>query len=174
MSVNRYNASTGELTSLATGSRTWIGTREAYDQAKQAGTLPNNCLIAITDDEHSRNSEKISIDNTTVSANCEWRTYGHGWAVKKDNVLYIQFSNLGVNANGGWVNLLDLSSIAELGDITHPLIRGAVCGTAISYDATGRSIGLTYEPPGYIRAYNPMAIDCSGFAIIPLEEEVLI
>ena len=55
MSVNRYNASTGELTSLATGSRTWVGTREAYDQAKQAGTLPNNCLIAITDDEKDHN-----------------------------------------------------------------------------------------------------------------------
>lgn len=55
MSVNRYNASTGELTSLATGSRTWVGTREAYEQAKQAGTLPNNCLIAITDDEKDHN-----------------------------------------------------------------------------------------------------------------------
>lgn len=55
MSVNRYNATTGELTSLATGSRTWVGTREAYDQAKQAGTLPNNCLIAITDDEKDHN-----------------------------------------------------------------------------------------------------------------------
>ena len=55
MSVNRYDSISGTLTSLATGSRTWVGTREAYDQAKQAGTLPNNCLIAITDDEKDHN-----------------------------------------------------------------------------------------------------------------------
>ena len=60
MSVNRYNSTTGELTSLATGSRTWVGTREAYDQAKTAGTLPNNCLIAITDDEKDHNHYSTS------------------------------------------------------------------------------------------------------------------
>lgn len=63
MSVNRYNASTGELTSLATGSRTWVGTREAYDQAKQAGTLPNNCLIAITDDEDDTFTDQVTKDD---------------------------------------------------------------------------------------------------------------
>ena len=51
MSVNRYDASTGELTNIASGQRTWVGTQEAYKTAKQAGTLPNNAIIAITDDE---------------------------------------------------------------------------------------------------------------------------
>ena len=51
MSVNKYNDQTGELITLANGSRTWIGTKAAHDAAKQAGTLPNNCLVAITDDE---------------------------------------------------------------------------------------------------------------------------
>lgn len=55
MSVNRYDASTGELVTLASGTRTWIGTKAAYDAAKSAGTLPNNCLIAITDDEEDHN-----------------------------------------------------------------------------------------------------------------------
>ena len=55
MSVNRYDASTGELTNIASGQRTWVGTQAAYKAAKQAGTLPNNAIIAITDDEVDHN-----------------------------------------------------------------------------------------------------------------------
>lgn len=51
MSVNKYDSTSGTLTSIAAGSRTWIGTRAAYDAEKQAGTLPTNCIIVITDDE---------------------------------------------------------------------------------------------------------------------------
>lgn len=51
MSLNKYNATTGELENIASGQRTWVGTRAAYDAAKQAGTLPTNALICITDDE---------------------------------------------------------------------------------------------------------------------------
>lgn len=51
MSLNKYDSSTGELINIASGSRTWIGTKAAYDAAKQAGTLPLNALICITDDE---------------------------------------------------------------------------------------------------------------------------
>ena len=55
MSVNKYDASTGTLTTIANGQRTWVGTKQAYDQAKIAGTLPTNCLVAITDDEVDHN-----------------------------------------------------------------------------------------------------------------------
>jgi hypothetical protein len=55
MSVNKYDASTGELTNIASGQRTWVGTQAAYKSAKQAGTLPNNTIIAITDDEVDHN-----------------------------------------------------------------------------------------------------------------------
>ncbi len=51
MSVNKYNASTGELTNLASGSRIWTGSEAAYKAEKTAGTLPTNALIMITDDE---------------------------------------------------------------------------------------------------------------------------
>jgi len=51
MSVNIYNKDTGTLTALASGQRTWVGTKAAYNAAKQAGTLPNNCFIYIIDDE---------------------------------------------------------------------------------------------------------------------------
>ena len=55
MSVNRYNASTGELINIASGQRTWVGTKEAYKSAKQAGALPNNAMIVITNDEQDHN-----------------------------------------------------------------------------------------------------------------------
>lgn len=55
MSVNRYDPTTGSLTNIASGQRTWVGTQAAYKAAKQAGTLPNNAIIAITDDEVDHN-----------------------------------------------------------------------------------------------------------------------
>ena len=51
MSLNTYNAQTQSLTNIASGSRTWIGTKAEHDAARQAGTLPLNAMICITDDE---------------------------------------------------------------------------------------------------------------------------
>lgn len=51
MSINRYDSNTGTLTTLASGSRVWTGTKAAYDAQKAAGTLPTNAIICITDDE---------------------------------------------------------------------------------------------------------------------------
>ncbi len=50
MSLNKYDPLTGTLTTLANGQRIWLGTKAAHDAAAAAGTLPTNCLIAITDD----------------------------------------------------------------------------------------------------------------------------
>ena len=47
-----YDKNTGTLTTLATsGQRVWVGTEAQHKAAKQAGTLPNNTIICITDDE---------------------------------------------------------------------------------------------------------------------------
>ena len=54
MSVNLYDPSTG-LHNIAAGQRTWVGTKAAYEAAKIAGTLPTNCLVAITDDSEDNN-----------------------------------------------------------------------------------------------------------------------
>jgi hypothetical protein len=51
MSVNLYDHASGKTLPLASGTRTWIGTRADYQNAKRDGTLPLNSLIAITDDE---------------------------------------------------------------------------------------------------------------------------
>ena len=55
MSVNIYDKDAGTLTALASGQRIWVGTQVAYKAAKQAGILPNNAIIAITDDEQDHN-----------------------------------------------------------------------------------------------------------------------
>ena len=174
MSVNIYDKDAGTLTALASGQRTWVGTQAAYKAAKQAGTLPNNILIAITDDENSRNSDVVDLKNYIDTTNCSWNMYGGGKAFKKDNVLYITFANLHINASTTWTRLFNLQSITELGDITHPIVDGSVYGSASSYDQTGKTISLTYSAPGSISTYFPMAIDCSGYMTIPLEEEALI
>lgn len=54
MSVNKYTTAEG-LVTLANGSRMWVGTKAAYDSAKQAGTMPNDVLVAITDDSQDNN-----------------------------------------------------------------------------------------------------------------------
>lgn len=50
MSVNKVDKTTGELVTLANGTRMWIGTQSAHDAAVAAGTMPNNCMVCITDD----------------------------------------------------------------------------------------------------------------------------
>lgn len=50
MSTNFVNKDTGELVTLANGTRMWIGTQSAHDLAVQQGTMPNNCMVCITDD----------------------------------------------------------------------------------------------------------------------------
>lgn len=74
MSVNKYNASTGELTNLASGSRIWAGSKAAYDAQKQAGTLPNNCIICITDDEEELAQEVIKDDPRAVTSGAVYDT----------------------------------------------------------------------------------------------------
>ena len=54
MSINKYTTAEG-LVTLANGSRMWVGTKAAYEAAKQAGTMPNDVLIAITDDSQDNN-----------------------------------------------------------------------------------------------------------------------
>ena len=51
MSVNKYDKTTGTLQMLANGTRTWTGSKEAYIEQEQSGTLPNSCVCMITDDE---------------------------------------------------------------------------------------------------------------------------
>lgn len=72
MSVNRYTTESG-LQTLANGQRIWIGTKEAYEAEQQAGTLPNDCLIAITNDDDEYKTDTVAQnDNRVVTSGGVW------------------------------------------------------------------------------------------------------
>ena len=67
MSVNKVNKTTGELVTLANGTRMWIGTKSAHDIAVQQGTMPNNCMVCITDDYYD-DSDNIYMKSSMGSS----------------------------------------------------------------------------------------------------------
>lgn len=70
MSVNKVDKTTGELVILANGTRMWIGTKSVHDLAVQQGTMPNNCMVCITDDVNDFTSgECIRTSYLTLSSN---------------------------------------------------------------------------------------------------------
>lgn len=66
MSTNLVNKTTGELVTLANGTRMWIGTQSAHDLAVQQGTMPNNCMVCITDDAAGEEAWKYSTSETNT------------------------------------------------------------------------------------------------------------
>ncbi len=64
MSTNLINKTTGELVTLANGTRMWIGTKSAHDLAVQQDTMPNNCMVCITDDAAGEEAWQYSTDET--------------------------------------------------------------------------------------------------------------
>ena len=72
MSVNKYTTASG-LQTLANGSRIWIGTKEAYEAEQQAGTLPDDCLIAITNDDDEYKTDTVAAnDDRVVTSGGVW------------------------------------------------------------------------------------------------------
>lgn len=63
MSINKYNATTGQLEPLSQN-RTWVGTQAEYQAAITAGAIGNDMFIYITDDETEAYANQISYDNT--------------------------------------------------------------------------------------------------------------
>lgn len=61
MSLNKYNSSTGVLENIASGQRAVIYTKAAYEAAKQAGTLPADTLVMITDDVKENSMPKLDL-----------------------------------------------------------------------------------------------------------------
>lgn len=73
MSVNKVNKTTGELTTLANGTRMWIGTKAAHDAAVAAGTMPNNCMVCITDDGSDKTTKFPDyVHPLTVASTTAW------------------------------------------------------------------------------------------------------
>lgn len=72
MSVNKVDKTTGELVTLANGTRMWIGTQSAHNLAVQQGTMPNNCMVCITDDYQDANPLGIIIAYGGTTAPTGW------------------------------------------------------------------------------------------------------
>ena len=100
MSVNKYNTTTGELETIASGQRTWVGTRAAYDAAKSAGTLPTNALICITDDEDDTIADAVTDgDSRAVTSNAVYDAIAGKANVYKTEILNGQTINIRLNAH---------------------------------------------------------------------------
>lgn len=66
MSSNLVDKNTGELITLSSGVRMWIGTRTAHDLAVQQGTIGNNILVCITDDAPGEEAWEYSTSETNT------------------------------------------------------------------------------------------------------------
>ena len=93
MSVNKYNSQTGELTTIASGQRTWIGTKEAYEQQKQAGTLPTDCLICITNDEDDTIADAVTENDPRAVTSGAVYDYVIPMAGTLGSLVYVQADN---------------------------------------------------------------------------------
>lgn len=99
MSVNKVNKTTGELVTLANGTRMWIGTKTAHDLAVQQGKMPNNCMVCITDDANDFTSGQCTPTSYLNSSSNLFYLVKAGWckvygnmrvaaAVDSDAVVY--------------------------------------------------------------------------------------
>ena len=66
MSVNQRDTTTGELVTLASGTRMWVGTKSAHALAVQNGTMPNNVMVCITDDAAGEEAWTYSTEETNT------------------------------------------------------------------------------------------------------------
>jgi hypothetical protein len=106
MSVNRVNESTGELVTLSSGVRCWIGTKAAHTIAVANHTIPNNVMVCITDDW--KNKDDYSTEETDT---------GKHWIDGKPiyrKVLNVGHLTLNTEANIGVMQLYPNTNIPNM------------------------------------------------------------
>lgn len=118
MSVNAVNKTTGELVTLANGSRIWIGIKSAHDLAVQQGTMPNNCMVCITDESNSvlpdwSNAQSVELSTTEWEAPADGWLVGDGYLDPNASVVdaYVQINGVRV------ARLISTSTYICLGDV---------------------------------------------------------
>lgn len=120
MSVNKYTTASG-LQTLANGSRTWIGTKAAYEAEQQAGTLPTDAIICITDDDEGLAQEVTEDDPRAVTSGAVYdalQNIGPGktlvpWAQASDSEVAAML-NAYYNDE---LTLAEIQSVWHVGDI---------------------------------------------------------
>lgn len=77
MSTNFVDKNTGELVTLSSGVRCWIGTKAAHDIAVSTGTIGNNILVCITDDYENSPQIKYKDVEVTLEASTQVAPFTH-------------------------------------------------------------------------------------------------
>ena len=91
MSINLYDKTSKNLTALASGSRIWCGTKADYDATIAADKMPNNCLIAITDDETEMDTVPTEGSPVAVTSDGLYQILGNKYAyVGEESSIRIQ------------------------------------------------------------------------------------
>lgn len=136
MSVNRYSTESG-LQTLANGQRIWIGTKAAYDAEKQAGTLPSNCLIAITDDSEDNNYST------------EEKLTGKFWIDGKP-IYRKTWTGLSVaGSSNDWMNVIPRSEVSDIETIISGFILCSSQGRKLVAFSTWQIVSTS----NYIQAF---------------------
>ena len=125
MSINLYDKTSKTLTSLASGSRVWVGTKEDYSAQKAAGTLPNNAILYITNDEEDHNhysTEEVEtgefwIDGRAIYRKTYVRTNNDAFLTSTDIDMVTDYYGMLVYQNGSCVKMCYPSAAAASHDL---------------------------------------------------------
>jgi hypothetical protein len=96
MSTSVVNKLTGELVTTASGTRYWVGTRDAYNAAKLNGSIPGNTMVCITDDGGQETITGTATPNADYisSGTISYVRYGKIAMVKFTGVVFVDNPSL--------------------------------------------------------------------------------
>lgn len=149
MSVNKVNKTTGELVTLANGTRMWVGTKTAHDLAVQQGTMPNNCMVCITDDydDKLRNvTYQIISDTALTTTATNYTTYSGRKLSDYDYFIVQQYDSSSLR-NSAVINLNQF----KLKRVILSTLHGANSSSTSDYSVSG--INVSYVDDTTVNAY---------------------
>ena len=134
MSLNTVNKETGELITTANGTRIWCGTKTAHDLAVQQGTMPNNCMVCITDDYKNTMIGEMKIWCGASNAVPDGWLYCDGSAISRTTYADL-FDVIGTAFGSG-----DGSTTFNIPDMRESVPKGA--------GETGKTVGAHVKSGG--------------------------
>lgn len=144
MSSNLVDKDTGELITLSSGVRMWIGTRTAHDLAVQQGTIGNNILVCITDDAPGEEAWQYSTEETRTG-----KTWIDGKPIYRKVIDFGALPNAttkvvahGIADVDTWVQQIAIANTATKSGIRLPFADTTLATQSISAYATATSVGV--------------------------------
>ena len=99
--IGKYDPTTGQIVTLAGGTRLWIGTQSAHDTAVANGTMPNNVMVCITDDYVDEKITDITENITLRDANISG---GSIKVFRKGSLVIVIIYNLLITSSATSIN----------------------------------------------------------------------